>query len=106
MKFRSRTPIAWLTLALTLSIPGVFSSGLLKADANADWPQFRGPGSLGVTDAADFPDAWSTSKNVAWNIDVPGRGWSSPIVWGNRIFLTTVIPEGEMELPKKGLYFG
>src|SRR5262249_7215141 len=38
--------------------------------------------------------------------DVPGRGWSSPIVWGERIFLTTVVNEGQSEAPKKGLYFG
>jgi outer membrane protein assembly factor BamB len=43
---------------------------------------------------------------VAWKIEVPGRGWSSPIVWGDRVFLTTVTSEGQMEDPKKGLYFG
>jgi outer membrane protein assembly factor BamB len=43
---------------------------------------------------------------VVWKTDVPGRGWSSPIVWGNRVFLTTVVNLGESEPPKKGLYFG
>src|SRR3954469_18145499 len=72
----------------------------------SNWPQFRGPGSLGVTDNPGLPDRWSTNENVAWKIDVAGRGWSSPIVWSNRVFLTTVISDGEMEPPKKGLYFG
>src|SRR5262249_11630665 len=48
----------------------------------------------------------STNENVAWKIEVPGRGWSSPIIWGDRVFLTTVTSEGQMEDPKKGLYFG
>jgi len=71
-----------------------------------NWPQFRGPGAMGVADNPDLPDHWSTNENVAWKTEVPGRGWSSPIVWGERVFLTTVASEGEMEPPKKGLYFG
>jgi outer membrane protein assembly factor BamB len=71
-----------------------------------NWPQFRGPGALGVADNPNLPDRWSTNENVAWKIEVPGRGWASPIVWGDRVFVTTVVSEGEMEDPKKGLYFG
>ncbi|HEY0550193.1 MAG TPA: PQQ-binding-like beta-propeller repeat protein [Verrucomicrobiae bacterium] len=71
-----------------------------------NWPQFRGPGALGVADNPNLPDHWSTNENVAWKIEVPGRGWSAPIVWGERVFVTTVASEGEMEAPKKGLYFG
>ena len=76
------------------------------ATAVANWPQFRGFGALGVADNPNLPERWSTNENVAWKIDVPGRGWSSPIVWGDRVILTTVISEGTMEDPKKGLYFG
>lgn len=76
------------------------------APAAENWPQFRGPGCLGVSQSADLPDTWSDSKNVLWKQDVPGRGWSSPVVWGNRIFLTTVVNRGEYEKPKKGLYYG
>ena len=71
-----------------------------------NWPQFRGPGARGVADGASFPDRWSATENVAWKLDLPGRGWSSPIVWGGRVFLTTVVNRGETEPPKKGLYFG
>jgi len=71
-----------------------------------NWPQFRGPGALGVADNPNLPERWSTNENVAWKIATPGRGWSSPIVWGDRVFLTTVTSEGPMEDPKKGLYFG
>ncbi len=68
------------------------------------WPQFRGPGSTGVAESANLPDTWSTTQNVKWKTTIPGHGWSSPIAWGDRIFLTSVIPVGEIETPKRGLY--
>ena len=84
----------------------LIAGAVLSGEPAANWPQFRGPGARGVADHPDLPDRWSTNQNVAWKIDVPGRGWSSPIVWGERVFLTSVVSEGEMELPKRGLYFG
>jgi outer membrane protein assembly factor BamB len=45
-------------------------------------------------------------NNIAWKTEIPGRGWSSPIVWGNRVFLTTAVALGDAESPKKGLYLG
>ena len=84
----------WLSVALALPS---------RADTN--WPQFRGP-SGGIAEDREIPDEWSSTKNVVWKADVPGRGWSSPVVWGRRIFLTTVLKDGEFESPKKGLYFG
>ena len=69
------------------------------------WPQFRGPGGTGVGEGANLPDTWSTSHNVKWKTPIPGHGWSSPIAWGDRIFVTSVIPAGEIETPKRGLYF-
>ena len=78
----------------------------VEANDAAQWPQFRGPDARGVATGANLPDRWSATKNVAWKTDIPGRGWSSPIVWGNRIFLTTVVNTGTTEEPKKGLYFG
>jgi hypothetical protein len=82
--------------------------GLLAAIAVAaeNWPQFRGPGGMGVADESRFPDNWSETENVAWKTAVPGVGWSSPVVWGDRLYLTTVIASGPLEAPKKGLYFG
>ncbi len=71
-----------------------------------NWPQFRGADSRGVADNANLPTKWSATENVAWKTDLPGRGWSSPVVWGNRVFVTSVINQGQSEDPKKGLYFG
>ncbi|MFM8570713.1 MAG: PQQ-binding-like beta-propeller repeat protein [Pirellula sp.] len=80
------------------------------------WPQFRGEQSRGIATAAisaegtssdsNLPDRWSTTENIAWKKDVPGRGWSSPVVWDNRVFLTTVVNSEAYEPAKKGLYFG
>jgi len=77
-----------------------------RAVAETNWPQFRGADARGVTSNRHLPDRWSAKENVAWKTDIPGRGWSSPIVWGDRVFLTTVINTGTTEEPKKGLYFG
>lgn len=74
--------------------------------AAESWPQFRGPAARGVLDSQRLPDRWSATENVAWKRDIPGRGWSSPIVWGHRLFLTTAVSLGEAEAPRKGLYFG
>lgn len=92
--------VAALAGASLMSAPGPGPAG------PSHWPQFRGPGATGVAEGASFPERWGTNENVAWRIDVPGRGWSSPICWGDRLFLTTVTSEGDVEPPKKGLYFG
>jgi outer membrane protein assembly factor BamB len=61
--------------------------------AAADWPSFRGPRATGVADGADLPVTWDvkTGANVRWKAAVPGLGHSSPIVWGDRIFLTSAV---------------
>ncbi len=60
-----------------------------------DWPQFRGPDSDGhVADGSPTPVEWSDTKNVAWKVDVPGLGWSSPVIADGKVFLTTALPVG------------
>jgi outer membrane protein assembly factor BamB len=71
-----------------------------------DWPQFRGPGATGVLEDPALPDAWSSSENVVWKTPIPGRGWSSPIVFRDRIFLTSVVSDMDPGAPKTGLYSG
>lgn len=88
-------------------VVGLLSSGPMgEQETAADWPQFRGSDSRGLGDDANLPETWSATENVAWKTDLPGRGWSSPIVVGDRVFVTTVVNRGESEEPKKGLYFG
>jgi outer membrane protein assembly factor BamB len=74
--------------------------------AQLTWPQFRGPQARGVATSPQLPVRWSTTENVLWKTDLPGRGWSSPIVAHGRVVVTTVVSQGELEAPKKGLYFG
>jgi outer membrane protein assembly factor BamB len=64
---------------------------LLRAAEEKNWPQWRGPDGLGISTATDYADEWSPTQNIAWKTSVAGRGHSSPIVWGNRVFLTTSI---------------
>ena len=54
-----------------------------------DWPEFRGPTAQGLSEAVDLPLTWSETENIAWKILIPGRGWSSPVVLENKIWLTT-----------------
>jgi outer membrane protein assembly factor BamB len=93
-------PTRWLFAAAMMMLL------LAVAAANDQWPQFRGPQSLGVAEDPHLPETWSATENVAWKTEIPGSGWSSPVVWGERIFVTSVISSAEGEKPKKGLYFG
>jgi outer membrane protein assembly factor BamB len=76
-------------------LPGV----LLSADV-ADWPQFRGPDGQGHATARDLPTTWSEQENVTWKCLLPGRGWSSPVISGNEIWLTTAIDSPISEAEK------
>jgi outer membrane protein assembly factor BamB len=58
------------------------------------WPHWRGPSVQGIVEGKGYPDRWTETENVLWKVSVPGRGHSSPIVWGDRIFLTTAAADG------------
>ena len=58
------------------------------------WPNWRGPSGQGVVEGSAYPDTWSDTENVLWKTPVPGIGHSSPIIWGNQIFLTTAYDGG------------
>lgn len=72
----------------------VFSNSIINAKPPANWPQWRGPDSQGVSTERGLPSEWTASKNVKWKTPIAGRGHSSPIVWGKKIFLTTAL-DGE-----------
>lgn len=81
----TRRSAATVLFAITLLVR------LVLAAEPSDWPQWRGPNGQGVSQESNLPDAWDASKNVRWKTPIPGRGHSSPVVWGNRIFLTTAL---------------
>jgi outer membrane protein assembly factor BamB len=68
------------------------------------WPGFRGHALSGISPGTRAPQRWSTTENVRWTVDVPGRGWSSPIVWGDTVFLTSAINSKPFKQPTPGLY--
>jgi outer membrane protein assembly factor BamB len=69
-----------------------------------DWPSFRGPGAAGIADGQNLPGDWDVKagRNVRWKADVPGVGHSSPIVWGDRVFVSTAVSSD----PKAGIRTG
>jgi len=73
-------------------------SALLRAQspspAERYWPQWRGPQANGISTTAKPPLEWSETKNVRWKVPIPGRGSSSPIVWGDKVFVTSAVPVG------------
>jgi outer membrane protein assembly factor BamB len=75
--------------ALVLTLAGFVA--LAGAQEPDDWPQWRGPGGSGVSADRRAPAQWGPDSNIAWKTEIPGRGHSSPVVAGNRIYLTTSI---------------
>ena len=71
---------------------------------NVAWPQFRGPSGAGILDSARLPTAWSATSNVAWSVEVKGRGWSSPVAWDNLVFVTSAISPGTFKAPSTGIF--
>src|SRR5262245_50945152 len=59
--------------------------------ADDDWPRWRGPSENGMA-RGDAPVEWGEGKNIAWRAPIPGRGQSSPVIWGDKIFITTAVP--------------
>jgi outer membrane protein assembly factor BamB len=91
--------------ALALALVAVQAAA--RADACENWPCFRGADGLNVAgDDPRLPTTWSSTENVVWKTQIPGFGWSSPIVWEDKVFVTTVTNDGSTEEPKKGLYSG
>ena len=71
---------------------------------STQWTKFRGPDAGAVPDDPRLPDTWSETTNVTWKTDIPGLGWSSPVVWDEHVFLTTAVSAGEERQPVRGLY--
>ena len=69
---------------------------------SASWPQFLGPESNPVSNNAKLPERWSKTENVEWSFEIPGRGWSSPIVTGDKVYVTSVTTEGKSKPPQTG----
>lgn len=77
------------------------------AFAQENWTRFRGDNGAGVAnDDRRLPEVWDQTENVLWKTRIPGWGWGSPIVWGDRVFVSAVHNDDDYEKPKAGLYAG
>ena len=68
------------------------------------WPRWRGPSGQGLVSSMGYPDKWSATENVLWKTPVPGVAVSSPIVWGDRIFVSTAVSSDTSAGIRTGLY--
>ena len=95
----------WVSGALSLAAVGLTWSLLAESPGNRPWPQFRGPQSGGVDDSEPLPISWDVESgtNIRWQTPSPGLAHASPIIWGDRVYLTTAVKPGKSEL-KVGLY--
>jgi outer membrane protein assembly factor BamB len=90
----SRRMAVTLVVGISLMFAGLsFLAG--KASAG-NWPQWRGPDGSGISNEKNLPSEWAPTKNIKWKTAIDGRAHSSPIVWGNRVFLTTAVEGAEV----------
>jgi len=97
----SRSLFGLLTCCILGSIAGTALAGdkvavvPCEGEGGKYWPRWRGPSGQGVVETGDYPDSWSDKDNVLWKVEVSGRGNSSPIIWKDRIFLTSAQEKGK-----------
>src|ERR1051325_6121101 len=88
-----------MKLPLMRAVLGVLALAGIVKPAPEEWSGWRAPRRDGTSMETGFPVKWSATENVVWKVSIPGKGHSSPVVWGDRIFLTTcVIDTGERKL--------
>ena len=85
--------VSFLLLAAGLALAPIASARQTPA-AERFWPQWRGPHGTGFSKTATPPTEWSETKNIRWKVEIPGRGSSSPVVWGDRVFILSAVPVG------------
>lgn len=99
---RYRTTLL-MTIAALGAAPFVALALMQSTPTAANWPRFRGPGANPVSENPNLPVSWSKTENVEWVADTPGTGWSSPVVWGNRVFITAATSDTPMKQPSLGV---
>ncbi len=85
----------WIGLAAVPVLTAAVLAGPPPSKVDEHWPQWRGPHFNGSTASGSPPAEWAEDQNVAWKVAIPGKGSSSPVVWGNRIYLTTAVSTGK-----------
>ncbi len=80
---------------MLLVVVMMLSAGICNGGVNSNWPDWRGPGGQGHSDATELPLTWSESKNVVWKTPIHDLGYSTPVVWGDQIWFTTATKKGK-----------
>jgi outer membrane protein assembly factor BamB len=93
-----------LATVITLLAVGVGPAAARDPKPEDTWPGFRGHEMSGVAPKAKIPERWTTKQNVKWAVPIAGHGWSSPIVWGDTLFITSAISSKPFKKPTPGLY--
>src|SRR5436190_20420317 len=88
---RSSRKLLFIT-AGTLLLAGVFDAAT-STSSTKDWPEFRGATGQGISTAKNVPVKWSATNQVAWKAEIPGTGWSSPVLANGKIYLTTAVSD-------------
>jgi outer membrane protein assembly factor BamB len=102
MAGRDEVYTAAMRLSVALLIAAAFAAPL--GAERGGWPGFRGPAANGLSPDTRAPLTWSATENVKWAAEIPGRGWSSPVIWKSRVYLTTAIGAKPFKQPSPGLY--
>ena len=101
LRRRSPSPLQWTAakvirlLSSSVLLAALVVLPIRSGAAGEHWPQFRGPDGNGHADATGLPLVWSETQNVRWKTPIHDRGWSSPVVWGRQIWLTTATSDGK-----------
>jgi outer membrane protein assembly factor BamB len=95
------TPLPTITMRTRLLLPALFLCTSLAA-AGDSWPGFRGPGGDGRSDSASLPTTWSETENIRWKTAIHGKAWSSPVVLGDQVWVTTADERLADKVPSAG----
>ena len=96
-------------LSVLCILSGLILAFQTSTDVEKNWPEWRGPYGNGIAANGDFPLEWSETKNIKWKIAIPGKGHSTPIIWGDKIYVSTAVEtdkEGKPEEPEEGALHG
>ena len=86
--------IAIAGTAVTLVAKVGSSPASVQGSPDRYWPQWRGPQGTGVSRTANPPVEWSDTRNIRWKVEIPGRGSGTPVIWGDRVYVTSAVPVG------------
>jgi outer membrane protein assembly factor BamB len=99
-----KSPVIKFAVGSVLAIAVAGPGGSVAPTPDMTWPGFRGHEMSGVAANAKIPEQWDTKQNVKWVVPIAGNGWSSPIVWGDTVYVTSAVGAKPFKQPSAGLF--